>query len=62
MVARGDPASGSFVFFYLEGECVTAALGGNAARELRFARRLIENRTPVRPQDLADPGISLAKL
>ncbi|AQV95806.1 pyridine nucleotide-disulfide oxidoreductase [Cupriavidus necator] len=62
VVARGDPASGSFVFFYLEGECVMAALGGNAARELRFARRLIENRTPVRPQDLADPGISLAKL
>lgn len=62
MVARGDPACGSFVFFYLEGECVMAALGGNAARELRFARRLIENRTPVRPQDLADPGISLARL
>ncbi|MGN5477738.1 FAD-dependent oxidoreductase [Cupriavidus basilensis] len=62
VVVRGDPASGSFVFFYLEGQCVTAALGGNAARDLRFARRLIEQRKLVRPQDLADPAVSLAKL
>ncbi|MBP0623698.1 NAD(P)/FAD-dependent oxidoreductase [Cupriavidus consociatus] len=62
VVVRGDPAAGSFVFFYLEGERVMAALGGNAARELRFARRLIEKRTQVRAQDLADPGVSLAKL
>ena len=62
MVVRGDPATGSFVFFYLEGERLVAALGGNAARDLRFARRLIEKRTQVRAQDLADPGVSLAKL
>jgi len=62
VVVRGDPAAGSFVFFYLEGERVMAALGGNAARDLRFARRLIEKRTRVRAQDLADPGVSLAKL
>jgi len=62
VVVRGDPAAGSFVFFYLEGERMMAALGGNAARDLRFARRLIEKRTPVKAQDLADPGVSLAKL
>lgn len=62
VVVRGNPAAGSFVFFYLEGERVMAALGGNAARELRFARRLIERRTPVSAQDLADPAVSLAKL
>ncbi|WER47294.1 FAD-dependent oxidoreductase [Cupriavidus sp. WKF15] len=62
VVVRGDPASGSFVFFYLDGQCVTAALGGNAARDLRFARRLIEQRKPVRRQDLADPAVSLARL
>lgn len=62
VVVRGDPSAGSFVFFYLEGERVMAALGGNAARELRFARRLIEKRTPVSAQDLADPAVSLAKL
>jgi 3-phenylpropionate/trans-cinnamate dioxygenase ferredoxin reductase subunit len=62
VVVRGDPAAGSFVFFYLDGDRLVAALGGNAARELRFARRLIEKRTPVRAQDLADPGVSLAKL
>ncbi len=62
VVVRGDPATGSFVFFYLEGERVMAALGGNAARDLRFARRLIEKGTRVTAQDLADPGVSLAKL
>ncbi|RDK05320.1 NAD(P)/FAD-dependent oxidoreductase [Cupriavidus lacunae] len=62
VVVRGDPATGSFVFFYLEGERVMAALGGNAARDLRFARRLIEKQTRVKAQDLADPGVSLAKL
>lgn len=62
VVVRGDPAAGSFVMFYLDGERLMAALGGNAARELRFARRLIEKRSQVRAQDLADPGVSLAKL
>lgn len=62
MVVRGDPANGHFVFFYLDGNRLMAALGGNAARDLRFARRLIERGTPVRAQDLADPGMSLAKL
>lgn len=62
MVVRGDPANGNFVFFYLDGNRLMAALGGNAARDLRFARRLIEKGTPVRPQDLADPAVSLAKL
>lgn len=62
VVVRGDPAAGRFMLFYLEGDRLKAALGGNAARDLRFARRLIEKRSPVRPEDLADAGVSLAKL
>jgi 3-phenylpropionate/trans-cinnamate dioxygenase ferredoxin reductase component len=62
LVVRGDPASGSFVLFYLEGDRVKAALGPNAARELRFARRLIESQKPVSAQSLADTGQALSKL
>jgi len=62
VVVRGDPTSGSFVFFYLEGERVMAALGGNAARDLRFARRLIERGTRISAKDLADTGVPLSKL
>ncbi|MDW3685097.1 FAD-dependent oxidoreductase [Cupriavidus sp. CV2] len=62
VVVRDLPAAGSFIFFYLEGERVVAALGGNAARDLRFARRLIERRTLVSPDSLADESVPLAKL
>lgn len=62
LVVRGLPAAGSFIFFYLEGERVVAALGGNAARDLRFARRLIERRTLVSADSLADESVPLAKL
>ena len=62
LVVRGQPTASGFLFFYLEDKRVVAALGGNAARDLRFARRLIERRTPVRPEDLADESVPLAKL
>lgn len=62
VVVRDLPAAGGFIFFYLEGERVVAALGGNAARDLRFARRLIERRTLVSPDSLADESVPLAKL
>ncbi|WP_459571683.1 NAD(P)/FAD-dependent oxidoreductase [Cupriavidus sp. 8B] len=62
VVVRDLSAAGAFIFFYLEGERVVAALGGNAARDLRFARRLIERRTPVSPDSLADESVPLAKL
>ena len=56
------PGSDSFVLFYLDGDVVKAALGPNAARDLRFARRLIEQRKPVDPQRLADVGVPMSKL
>jgi 3-phenylpropionate/trans-cinnamate dioxygenase ferredoxin reductase subunit len=62
VVARGEPGSGSFVLFYLEGDVVQAALGPNAAKDLRFARRLIEQRKPVDVQRLADTSVPMAKL
>ncbi|KQP49184.1 NAD(P)/FAD-dependent oxidoreductase [Pseudorhodoferax sp. Leaf274] len=62
VVRRGDPASGSFVLFYLAGDVVQAAIGPNAARDLRFARRLIEQHKPVDAERLADPGTPLSRL
>ncbi|MDN8614368.1 NAD(P)/FAD-dependent oxidoreductase [Variovorax ginsengisoli] len=62
VVVRGDPDSNAFVMFFLDGDHVMAALGPNSARDLRFARRLIERRTPVDPGQLADLQAALAKL
>jgi 3-phenylpropionate/trans-cinnamate dioxygenase ferredoxin reductase subunit len=62
VVARGAPGSTSFVLFYLDGDVVQAALGPNAAKDLRFARRLIEQRRPIDAQRLADLSVPMAKL
>lgn len=62
VVQRGDKGSGSFVLFYLAGDVLQAAIGPNAARDLRFARRLIEQRKPVDIERLADPGVPMSKL
>jgi 3-phenylpropionate/trans-cinnamate dioxygenase ferredoxin reductase component len=61
-VVRGDTSSNSFVMFFLDADKVVAALGPNAARDLRFARRLIERRTNVDPKQLADLAVPLSKL
>lgn len=62
VVVRGVAGSDSFVLFYMEGDVVRAAIGPNAARDLRFARRLIEQRKPVDPQHLSDIGVPMSKL
>lgn len=62
VVRRGDTTTGSFVLFYLQGDVVQAAIGPNAARDLRFARRLIEQRKPVDAERLADTGTPMSKL
>jgi len=62
IVVRGDADSNAFVMFFIDGEHVVAALGPNSARDLRFARRLIERRTHVNPALLADTQVPLAKL
>jgi len=60
-VVRGDLESDSFVLFYLDEDRVRSAMGPNAARDLRFARRLIESRKRVDPQRLADTSIAMSK-
>ena len=62
VVVRGDCQSDSFVLFYLDGNQIRSALGPNAARDLRFARRLIESRKSIDPKLLADTHVPLSKL
>jgi len=62
VVARGAPDSDSFMLFYLDGNVVSAALGPNVARDLRFARRLIEQRKAIDPDRLADLRVPMSKL
>ncbi|SEB20488.1 NAD(P)/FAD-dependent oxidoreductase [Variovorax sp. YR216] len=62
VVMRGRPDAGSFLLFYLDGDIVRAAIGVNAARDLRFARRLIEQRKAVDAARLADPGVPMARI
>jgi 3-phenylpropionate/trans-cinnamate dioxygenase ferredoxin reductase subunit len=47
---------------YLDGNRPVAAIGMNAAREIRTVRRLIEARVAVRDDVLIDPAMDLAKL
>jgi len=61
-VRRGDPASGIFSLFYLRDAAIEAVVSVNAPRDLRAARRLIEQHKPVRATDLADPAVNLQKL
>ncbi len=62
VIERRAPGSESFILFYLDGDVVSAAVGPNAARDLRFARRLIEQRKVVDPARLADVQVPMAKL
>jgi len=62
VVMRGQPGTGSFLLFYLDGEVIKAAIGVNAARDLRFARRLIEQRKAVEAARLADPDVPMARI
>jgi 3-phenylpropionate/trans-cinnamate dioxygenase ferredoxin reductase subunit len=62
VVLRGDVRSDSVVLFYLDGDKLRSAMGPNAARDLRFARRLIESRKSVDRQLLADTGVAMSKV
>lgn len=62
VVLRGVAGSDSFILFYLDGDVVKAAIGPNAARDLRFAKRLIEQRKAVDSQRLADVGVPMSKI
>jgi 3-phenylpropionate/trans-cinnamate dioxygenase ferredoxin reductase subunit len=59
---RGDPASGAFITFHLQGGRICAAVAVNNGRDLRFARRLMQMRKPVSVDDLGNPEIKLQNL
>ena len=61
-VVRGALGSESFSLFYLEGESIAGVVAANAPRDLRAAKRLMQQRKPVRAEDLANPAMNLAKL
>jgi 3-phenylpropionate/trans-cinnamate dioxygenase ferredoxin reductase subunit len=61
-VVRGDPASGSFSHFYLDGERLAAIVSVNAPRDLRAAKKLVQTRKPVSAASLADPAVQLQRL
>jgi 3-phenylpropionate/trans-cinnamate dioxygenase ferredoxin reductase subunit len=62
VILRGDPGERRFVAFYLRDEVVVCANAVNSPRELRFARRLIEQGKPVPAEALADPDVPLKSL
>ena len=59
-VIRGDPPSGRFLVFAVEGTRVRAVIGFNSGREMRPARALID--TDVDTERLADPAVAFADL
>jgi len=59
---RGDPTRGSFSAFFLEGRQIVAVASVNAPRELRAARRLMQTRHPVNPEDLMNTARPLQSL
>ena len=61
-VVRGDPASSAFSRFYLDDGHLSAIISINAPRDLRAARKLLQTRKPVNPEDLANPAVQLQRL
>jgi 3-phenylpropionate/trans-cinnamate dioxygenase ferredoxin reductase component len=61
-VVRGALGSETFSLFYLEGEHIVGVVAANASRELRAAKRLMQQRKRVCAENLADPATNLAKL
>ena len=55
-VVLGEFAWYATLLFELEGSAIAYVLGINAQREMGPARRLIEQRVPVDPAELADPA------
>jgi NADPH-dependent 2,4-dienoyl-CoA reductase/sulfur reductase-like enzyme len=62
LVWRGEPTARAFTLFYLEGGRVVAANTVNNARDMRFARMLIQSGKPVDAESLADPAVKLQDL
>ncbi len=59
LVIRGNMASHKFTAFYLRDRALVGANAVNSPRDLRFARRLMEQGARPDPAALADPNIPL---
>ncbi len=58
-VVRGDPASGAFAVFHLNGDRIVCVEAVNAPADFMGGRLLIGKATPVDPVLLADPSVSM---
>ncbi len=61
-VMRGDPASGSFTLFYLDGDRIAGVNAINAPKDIAVARRLMAAGGSVDARALADPSVPLRSL
>jgi hypothetical protein len=59
---RSDSAADAFTAFYLNGDQLEAVIAVNNGRDIKIARRLMEQRKPVTAGELADPGLRLQDL
>jgi len=62
IVVRGDPKSGKFAVFHLNGDQVQSVEAINAPPEFMMGRQLIGNRKRVDKQKLANPAISMKEV
>ena len=58
-VLRGDPATGSFAVFHLQGQRIACVEAVNAAAEFMAGRQMIARGTAVADDRLADPTLSM---
>jgi 3-phenylpropionate/trans-cinnamate dioxygenase ferredoxin reductase subunit len=62
VVTRGDPAEGSFLTMYRSEGRIIGAIAVNNARDIRFAKRLMQAGKVVSADDLANPDIKMQAL
>lgn len=58
-VTRGDLSTFQGLLFQLTGPKLTAAIGLNSPRDLRFAKNIIQAQIDVTPDELANPAVKL---
>lgn len=62
VVLRGDPGTGKFLAFWLDGDRVAAGMNVNIWDVADSMKRLIREKVPVNPLELADPDVPLETL
>lgn len=62
LVTRGDPASARFAVFHLRENRLMAVEAVNSPPEFMMGKQMIGQRTPVSPDRLADPSLSMKEI